>query len=295
MKVVYLNFNPAASATEYWDHALWNDLIDGKVWTPPRFPNFTRSTRAEDAVGGAVLVIPARHNVSYLSAINQVLEGMPWALVVLTGDEGSTFPWKQLEHPNMRLWVMHLREDPADERVFPMPNGYGPECRQWLAKGYPERPLDWFFAGQVNHSRRAEMLQALPMGGKWKYHLLTTPGFLQGMSQAEYFGYMGHAKIAPCPSGPRTVDTFRTYEALEAGCIPIADAATPEGPMLDFWSMVLPGVDVPTIRDWKSFPGYCEDLLADYPKRATELSAQWGQFKRRMAYRLRDDLEALVG
>ena len=33
--------------------------------------------------------------------------------------------------------------------------------------------------------------------------------------------------MIPCPSGPATPDSFRLWEALEAGCVPIADGYAP--------------------------------------------------------------------
>ena len=88
------------------------------------------------------------------------------------------------------------------------------------------------FAGQVTHVRRQQCvaeLDTLPNG-----YLYRTNGYLQGMPQSEYWHLLAGAKVVPCPSGHCTTDTARTFEALEAGAVPISDLLTPRGDDYDY-------------------------------------------------------------
>ena len=135
----------------------------------------------------------------------------------------------------MRLWVMSPRKNrgyPEGTRL--LGSGFPPQARP-LLKQYKqqaiERPIDYFFAGQVTHERRIRMVAAVHA---WKEQdkqtrgeIYASPGFTQGLVPEVYYEKLASAKVAFAPSGPVTPDTFRLFEALEAGCIPIADCRVP--------------------------------------------------------------------
>ena len=50
-----------------------------------------------------------------------------------------------------------------------------------------------------------------------------TDGFHGGMDKPEYAEALSDAKIAFCPAGAISRETFRFYEALESGCVIIGD------------------------------------------------------------------------
>lgn len=84
---------------------------------------------------------------------------------------------------------------------------------------------DWSFAGDPNKSDRLEMLnvfQRVWPEASSRVHL-TSPGFdaLDGLKVNTYFNIMCNSKIVACPTGWKNLDTFRLYEALEAGAVPM--------------------------------------------------------------------------
>ena len=148
---------------------------------------------------------------------------------------------------------------------------------------------DWFFSGQITHSRREECVKELR--DMKKGNLIETEGFTQGIPQEDYFNHMSQAKIAPCPSGPITVDSFRLFEALELGCIPIADTQTPNEDWAGFWEWLFEEpVPFTTIKDWTSLPGYVKDLKRTYPTANNRVQAWWMRYKRKLRKQLYDDL-----
>ena len=109
-----------------------------------------------------------------------------------------------------------------------LPLGWRPGTREHFAgTDTPDKIADWVYLGQGGPHRKA-MIEAL---GVWDvdhpyYTMMVTDGFAQGIDQSEYLDEMAVAKVAPCPPGPNTPDTFRLYEALEAGCVPVVEPDT---------------------------------------------------------------------
>jgi hypothetical protein len=67
----------------------------------------------------------------------------------------------------------------------------------------------------------------------WIGTFIPTKGFTQGDPHDLYYRQMADAKVAPAPSGPETPDSFRLFEALESGCVPIADTRVPKNNFSD--------------------------------------------------------------
>jgi hypothetical protein len=84
-----------------------------------------------------------------------------------------------------------------------------------------DRPYVWSFAGQVEKGDRPRMIQAFS-GIKPRFVHRTSfwnsPDYL---SIADYRAVLLRTVFVPSPPGTYSLDCFRTYEALEAGCVPI--------------------------------------------------------------------------
>lgn len=248
---------------------------------------------------GAVVVIPAFDYLDSVPAINAFLNKLKWCVVVLTSDEASKFPVHQLHHPNMRIWIQSPRPDIHKDKF-----GY-----RYLPLGAPSfdhstlplQPPDQsgiYFEGQVTHARREEMVEAFPSA-------ITSPGFTLGSDRGTYLQRLSGAIVAPCPSGPCTPETFRFWEALEMGAVPIVDtgprqddrgravAGYPDG----FWSLLLGNLvrHIPIVDRWDEAPGWTEHLMALYPVANNQASAAYQFYKRQLRLRMLDDVGAVGG
>lgn len=250
---------PELVDANYWDLTLLNDLL------------VDESPRRE------VIVIPGAKQVDLIDDISMELAQYPKVLVVVTSDEENLFPIEKLYHPDMQVYVMYPRMERHRNVDGFMPQGYAPFTRRLVKEsGMGAKSLDWLFAGQVTHQSRRECVEALRglSGGK----LIETEGFTQGLKPEEYTQYMCRAKIIPCPGGPNTPESFRFYEALEAGCIPI-----PENRI--FWTMMFGEVPFPIVENWNQLP----ELINHYKDRPdvnNECQAWWQCKKRELRMKL---------
>ena len=215
---------------------------------------------------GAVIVIHGQLPCRPLDWV----ERLPWVIWVVIGDEASESDYT-VKHPNSRLWLQ-----------TPLPSQ---RADRYLIEGYPihtkqskeERSLLWFFAGQDNHQRRHDCVKALrEMEGGL---MLTTHSFGAGIPQDQYLKYMSRALVIPCPSGPATADSFRIWEALECGAVPIIDARSLRDETVGFWSVVLGDHPLPIIEDWETLPEVMLAVLRDYPRISRLTQFWWLKYK----------------
>jgi hypothetical protein len=116
--------------------------------------------------------------------------------------------------------------------AYPMPIGTFVDFDQLKSieiKPIPERKYDFSFVGQIPHTgtrdsfkRNIEQL-ILKTGKKFKYVLEFTNGFNNGLSHTEYVELLNDSKIALCPPGAYSLETFRFFECIKMGAIPMVE------------------------------------------------------------------------
>lgn len=277
--VLWLDAHPLC-----WDQAILDDLFAGKLW-PGGFNYEHHVDRLPEGTDGAVVVVPARYHSA--AEVNDIIRPLQWVVLCLTSDEESTFPWAQVEHPNMVRWIQTPRPGVHMDEENILPVGYPPDTPELVTHG--EKSVDWFLSGQANHEHRRRCFAALRKvpGGE----AIRTEGFTRGLARPDYLARLSAAKVAPCPSGPKTPDTFRVWEALEAGCVPLADYSCPAG-VHGFWRWAF-RPPFPVVTDWGDTSALMERTLADLPRLATRTAAWWLRYKRDLVARFTDHL-ALV-
>jgi hypothetical protein len=293
--VVWKSYHkPEILGRGYWDQGLLEDIfkkgdyehVEGVNEVPEGY--------------GAIFIINGRTHIEDMAAINADIAQLRWVLFIDTGDEEATFPWREVKHPIMKVWMMLPRMNEHNDTHFKLPNGYRPTTRETLSRiGYQEKTVDWFFAGQVNHERREQCVQELtylvdsgevPNGVMVKTYTFGE----EKMAYEDYMRQMSQSKIVLCPSGIESPDNFRLYEALEAGCLPVVDAFSTKNKYPGFWRYLF-GDDIPfpIVDYWDVLPRLMPQLLRDYPNNANACFSWWQQKKREIKYRLIDDVKEL--
>lgn len=291
----YADYNPSSGR---WDQQQVARILTGEEGPIPFGIRFVEQPADRVISVGGVLVFPCGayhdHGEKHI-ALKRLWDdmlAMPWGVVIATSDEGSTFQWEKIDPwpEHIRLWVM----TPRPERSYP------PGTR-FIGEGSPtpariplrtERELDVFLSGQGGHERRDQCFAALVERAPERSLISRTLGFAQGMDRERYLYRMTRAWIAPAPSGPLTQDSFRAFEALECGAIPILDGLRPLGEGRGYWDMLGLG-DLPICHDWSEAPQMIDDLLSDRHWHAARVGSLWQVYKRDVVHRLNlDVLEA---
>ena len=115
------------------------------------------------------------------------------------------------------------------DEVFNDTSNYTKKYKNKIDKKYT-----WCFAGQVHaQGDRSKMIESLKKCNG-EYHLHIAEGWRSedSLSTQEYKNILSESIFVPCPRGNTSVDTFRLYEALEVGAIPIVEKD-------DYWHNLL--------------------------------------------------------
>lgn len=294
--VVWLSFCDENPPRGRWDQNFVEYLLF-HGWRPPGGAEF--SEREPEGSEGRVIIFPAAHYIEHGDDVAALLEGYlrgcDWSMLFATSDECALFPWDEINLPDTcRLWVQYPRPDkayPAGTRFLPLGPQSSPRNDQRLIPGY--RPIDVYFSGQIFNERRLEMWERLgPMRERDDINVAVeaTGGFAQGKDREEYLDDLRDSWITPAPSGPCSQDSFRLYEALDAGCIPIVESKRPGGAE-GLWQMVWPlqGPPVALTSSWDLLPALASVLLERRHFFAAERSAKWQQAKRELATEIRTE------
>ena len=115
--------------------------------------------------------------------------------------------------------------------AFPLPIGTfvdfddAPEV-----KPLPERKYDFSFIGQLPHTgtrdcfkKNMDNMFKEISSNKFNYFLEYTDGFNEGLSTKEYLELLNDSKIVLCPPGAYSLETFRFFEAVKMGAIPMVE------------------------------------------------------------------------
>jgi hypothetical protein len=119
-----------------------------------------------------------------------------------------------------------------------------------------ERPYLWSFAGVIKKSDRANMLRIFRRIAPHVVHETSFWNSPDSLSTAAYRDLLLRTAFVPSPPGTYSLDCFRTYEALEAGCIPIVLRETAVQPFNYYQALFAAmgfaePVPFPQVRDWR--------------------------------------------
>lgn len=140
--------------------------------------------------------------------------------------------------------------------VFPLALGLTNNLGPAVTTPASERPLTWFFGGdwKADRSVMANAFRHLPGGS------ISMPRSFygeSGISRADYLSKLASARFAPCPAGNVCIETFRPYEALHFGAIPLL----PKTRFADPYGDVLGKHPLPIFNDWDAARRFAETEL----------------------------------
>lgn len=268
MNVLYESYNPERMPIWYGDQIMMKKIYEDMGF---------KTVASLDGLDGAIINLSLHHNQHYMSLLNRDIKKLKWVIIVLTSNESQTDAYKEIKHPNMKIWLQTPKQ--KDRADFYLPIGYPSKIDLQTTK-----TKDWFFAGQITNPTRNDCAKVLSKlkGGELK----RTEGFSQGFPYEDYLQKMGRAKVVPCPSGPAIPDTFRVYEALELGCIPVVDNGW-------YWNKLFPHHPLSVVEEWKDFPAMLDFELQNFKQRQTEVQSWWLEYRVNLIDSLNSQIKGL--
>lgn len=248
----------------YWDQSMLSDLLESNWYAD-------------------ILVTPGHWRADLAHEVNEWLDEIGPALVLISSDEEGECPFWRVKAPVWKMTPnMHLAHRP--DRAIPL--GYTPHTRPTLFDlGMPLEKKGWTFSGQVTNDRRHSAMEALRGLGE-PYE---TDTFASGLDPETYIKTLWDAEWVPCPAGNVRPETFRMWEALEAGAVPILDATSPHGDQ-DYWPFVLGDHPFPVVADWSRV-----GEILSHPAPLTRAAVWYSGFKRKWRRDLWNAWADLIG
>ena len=127
------------------------------------------------------------------------------------------------------------------------------------------RPADarryaWSFTGEIKASR-IDMAAALDGLAPQLLTHTTSISDIGGkkLSKPEFDQILRDTVFSPCPMGNVILETWRLYESLELGCIPLVERRA----TLDYFSKLFGPHPIPTFRNWADARRYADSAFAD--------------------------------
>jgi hypothetical protein len=149
--------------------------------------------------------------------------------------------------------------------IFVIPLGFtnGTVQRRSLGELQPasRRKYSWSFMGALISSR-PEMYRAfkeIEGGNVYVYSGNRSDPNRRLLPKNEYNQLLEDSTFSPCPMGNVMVETYRIYEALEAGSIPI----TEDRSLIHYYEELLGPNPIPRFRSWPQAARFAAELLAD--------------------------------
>lgn len=143
-----------------------------------------------------------------------------------------------------------------------------------------DRPYCWSFAGQIGGKpTRAAMISELKKAGPYCIHEINAWLDPRSLGTQEYQSLMLNSVFIPCGRGFWNIDSFRIWEALECGCIPIVEKFP-----LDYFKKFLGDHPFLAVDSWEQAPFLMAQLFADpgaLEAKRQECMQWWREYKKK--------------
>lgn len=239
----------------------------------------------EQFIDNSIVVFSSYHNAAGCTQYFEEMHrrGYTFGIINLSDEIGwgpSTFyPYAAFVFRN------YWRSDFNDQKnVVTIPLGYG--ARFW--EGGKQEPVPasdrqyvWSFTGKMHagQSTRQAMISALEKVSPYFFHETYDWGRNdpRSLTALQYRELMLQTIFVPSPGGWVNMDSFRVYEALECGCIPIVETLP-----RDYFGNFLPNHPFLTVTSWDEAPALIQSYLADpqaLEQKRLECYAWWNEYK----------------
>jgi GR25 family glycosyltransferase involved in LPS biosynthesis len=244
---------------------------------------FVWSEYSEPVRSGSQVLLYYQHTTPASTIIGWINRNIDCAIYLFhASDEARIADVSLYSHPAVRcVFRNYWRPDCIRANVVHLPLGYlNGKGGNGTIQVASHRPLTWTFAGAADRNNRVEIIKNLVKRFPKNYvHLTPTWGTDKNMPADKYVGMLQDSQYIPCLDGFYNTESYRFYEALEQGAIPVVckdkqmsyENILCGGPLLllDDWSTdFTEGVNVDEKQKelvywWSSFKAGLSKLVAD--------------------------------
>ena len=111
----------------------------------------------------------------------------------------------------------------SSKNISCIPIGYKAGVKNYTSRYDNKKKYKWSFIGTIHKSSRHDLLYQLETADPFFVHTTEKFNDEKGISADEISTKLSQTAFAPCPNGVVHPETYRLYEALECGCIPIVE------------------------------------------------------------------------
>ena len=184
-------------------------------------------------------------------------------IIIGTSDEymEDVYPvYKEKAHAIFKQYLLPHQEI---DNIYSFPLGYNKKHILSENKSLQERSVNAFFSGHMSSANRFNhmrpLIEAFENDRPDKLEIFITNGFNLGFDSLKYSQKLYNSKIAICPPGNVSIETFRLYEAMRSGCVVVS----PTLPKTDIYK----NVNIVEVDDWNNNAAKTViDLLEDENK-----------------------------
>jgi hypothetical protein len=151
-----------------------------------------------------------------------------------------------------------------------------------------QRRFLWSFAG-YKRAARIDMFKNLKNVQPHKCYFFDGRSQQPWLDRAEFRALLSDSVFTPCPMGNTVLESFRIYEALEMGCIPIVESRR----WMPYYDRLMPGHPLPTFSSWRKARQFVEALSSDQSRMIAyqrDIAEWWRSYK----VKLRSDVTSFV-
>lgn len=263
-----------------------HDGLMEKPWLTQLYPGITFHPFSLQAVVSSPdpWLLFARPHIDFWNSVAAELEKHKKGFSILhLSDEGCLDDLGAYASPSCKKVIRnYVRPDldvEVNKKVCLLPLGFAAAHAAASTPAFQARELVWSFHG-TRWFDRPQQLASLETSALQPYSLKFQDAFLDPSMtpKKEFSALLLRSKFAPIPRG-NNCETFRLYEGLEHGCIPLY-VRTPGDDL--YWNWLTEHLELVELRSWNAAASLVDHLCKNPAKAEMYrqgLCKQWNQWK----------------
>lgn len=257
-----------------WDHGLLASIFNSDL-------RFIQHNSGRPVFDEAIIIMGKPND---LNGVHEHLSKFKKALIILTSDEDSMWDWRSFIPAHLEVWTQYYYKNKLQikERLL---LGFPTRLKDVSINKEQERKYFCSFVGQIQNSHRQKCVDALKQIPDHFIKIADGFGGVNGLEYQDYINILCQSKVVLCPSGSMCTDSFRVYEALECGALPIVEPRSPRDEKhFNYWKEVYAGI-LPCMDDWASLPFILKDTQY-IEERTQQCLFFWNNYKQELKNKL---------